>query len=121
MRATLDPEHWLCFGVPASRRADDELPVLLTSPYALMSKHPVHTPVRLAGEDQLRLSGLLWPEARKRWANTAYAAVERVGNGQVILFVCDPFYRGFLEGTGRLLLNALILGPGLGASQPVPW
>ena len=41
--------------------------------------------------------------------------------GQIILFPNDPFFRGYFEGSGRLLLNALILGPGLGASQPVPW
>ncbi len=111
----LDPEHWLCFGLGA------KLPVWISGSYALMSKHPVQTPVRLAKPDELRLSGLLWPEARERWANTAYATVERVGRGQIILFATDPFYRGYMEGTGRLLLNALILGPGLGTSQPVPW
>ena len=33
----------------------------------------------------------------------------------------DPFFRGYYEGSGRLLLNAVILGPGMGASQPNPW
>ena len=54
-------------------------------------------------------------------ARTAYATVERLGNGQVILFAQEPFYRGYWEGTGRLLLNAVILGPGMGTSQPLPW
>ncbi|MCH7720034.1 MAG: hypothetical protein IH988_03465, partial [Planctomycetes bacterium] len=113
--ATLDPEHWLCFGL------GDRLPVLLSGDSAYMSKHPVATPVRLMDEDELRLSGLLWPEARSRWANTAYATIERVGNGQLILFASDPFVRGYLEGSGRLLLNAIILGPGMGTQQPLPW
>ena len=86
-----------------------------------MSKHPVATPVRLADEDAIRLSGLLWPEARGRWANTGYATVESVGRGQIILFASDPFFRGYFEGSGRLLLNAVILGPGMGTSQPLPW
>ena len=86
-----------------------------------MSRHPVATPVRLADVDQLRLSGLFWPEVRQRLANTAYATVERVGRGQVILIAGDPFFRGYYEGSGRLLLNAVILGPGMGTSQPVPW
>ena len=43
------------------------------------------------------------------------------GRGQVILFGSDPFTRGYHEGTGRILLNAILLGPGLGADQPVPW
>ena len=111
----LDREHWLCFGL------GERLPVLLSGQSAYMSKHPVATPVRLTESAHLRLSGLLWTEAKQRSANTAYATVERLGNGQVILFANDPFFRGYYEGTGRLLLNAVILGPGMGASQPNPW
>ena len=113
--ASLDEENWLCFGL------GEKLPVWISGSTALMSKHSVQTPVRLSEAGDLRLSGLLWPEARARHADTAYATVERVGRGQIILFVSDPFYRGYMEGTGRLFLNALILGPGLGTSQPVPW
>ena len=69
----------------------------------------------------MRLSGLLWAGARQRSADIAYATVERLGNGQVILFAADPFFRGYYEGSGRLLLNAVILGPGMGDSQPNPW
>jgi hypothetical protein len=112
---SLDPEHWLCFGL------DDRLPVLLGGSFAYMSRHPVATPVRLMDQEHLRLSGLLWPEARRRWENTAYATVETLGRGQIILFATDPFFRGYYEGTGRLLLNAVLLGPGVGTSAPVPW
>lgn len=120
-RASLDPEHWLTFGLPAYPHTADELPVLISGSSVLMAKYPVATPVRLADEPKVRLAGLMWPEARKRWANSAYATVERVGNGQIILFVTNPIFRGYFEGTGRLLLNALLFGPGLGASQAVPW
>jgi len=113
--ASLDPEHWLCFGL------QDRLPVLIGGDCAYMSRHPVATPVRLLDEPQLRLSGLLWPEARQRWANTAYVTVESVGRGQIILFSGDPFFRGYYEGTGRLLLNAVLLGPGMGTDTPLPW
>ena len=115
MRASLDEDHWLCFGL------GDELAVLRSGSTALMSRPPVATPVRLAPKDRLRLSGLLWPEARRRWADTAYATVERIGHGQVILFADDPFLRGYLEGTGRLLQNAILLGPGAGARAALPW
>jgi hypothetical protein len=113
--ADLDVEHWLCFG------AGDRLPVYISGSDAWMSKRPAATPVRLAPEAQLRLSGLMWPEARERWADTAYATVERIGNGQVILFANDPFYRAYYEGTARLFLNAVMLGPGMGTRQPLPW
>ena len=86
-----------------------------------MSKSPVATPIRLQDAANVRMSGLLWPEARQRIVNSAYATVERKGNGQVILFANDPFHRAYFQGTGRLMLNAVLLGPGLGANQPIPW
>jgi hypothetical protein len=113
--ATLDEEHWLCFGLGA------ELPVLVAGSHVLMSMPPVQTPVRLKDEDSLRLAGLIWPEARERLAHGAWATVERRGNGQVILFASDPFFRAQWEGTGRLLQNAILLGPGLGTNPPLPW
>jgi len=111
----INTEHWLGFGL------DEKLPVMFRGGNAFMSKHPVRTAVRLAGADELRVSGLLWPEARQRIAQTAYATVESVGRGQIILFATDPTYRMWLGGAQRLFLNAVLLGPGMGASQPLPW
>jgi len=121
VRALLNTEHWLCFHASLDRLEPIELPVLIAGSSALVSKPPVNTPARLASAPDLRLSGLLWPEARERWGDTAYATVERVGDGQIILFASDPFFRGYTEGSGRMLLNALFLAPGCGTSQPVPW
>jgi hypothetical protein len=75
----------------------------------------------LAGEEQLRLSGLLWPESRRRLADSSFATVERNGKGQVILFATDPTMRGWFAGQERLFLNAVFLGPGLGTEQSLPW
>ncbi len=111
----LDPEHWLCFGLP------ERLPVMIAESNVYMSRHPAATPLRLAGAADLRLGGLLWPEARARFADSAWATVERVGNGQVVLFAFDPFFRGYWEGSARLLGNAVLLGPGMGAKPPIPW
>lgn len=115
MRVDLNETHWLSFGVGAQAAA------LLYSSYAFMSKNPVETAGRFADADQLRLAGLLWPEARQRWANTAYATREALGSGQVILFAEDPNFRSYFYGTGRMLLNALLLGPGFGSRQAVEW
>ncbi len=132
--AEIDPDHWLTFGLHHNEpSATAYLPVLVSGPQAFLSMRPVATPVRLVddrppaaqstelGGKRLRLSGLLWPESRERWRNTAYATVERIGAGQLILFSDDPMFRGYFEGSGRLLLNAVFLGPGMGTSQPVPW
>jgi len=115
VRLDLNPEHWLTFGSGGHASA------LIYSTRALVAKDPVEVPVRLAEQSQLRLSGLLWPEARERWAKTAFATREWMGKGQIILFAGDPFFRAYFHGTKRLLENAILLGPGLGTQQPVPW
>jgi hypothetical protein len=70
-------------------------------------------------EMRLRMSGLLWPEAADRLANAAYMTRESVGAGQLILFASDPAFRGAALGTSRIFANAITLGPGLGASEPI--
>lgn len=111
----VNTEHWLGFGLRRST------PVMFSGSSAFMSKHPTATVVRLADKDKLRLSGLLWPEAKQRLADTAFATVESMGQGQLILFANDPAYRMWLAAEQRLILNAILLGPGMGTSQPVPW
>jgi hypothetical protein len=114
MRIQPHPKHWLGFG------AGDQIPAMTYTANAFMSKRPVETAARYSDEKTLRISGLIWPEARPGWAHTAWAARERSGNGQIILFAGDPYFRAFTHGTGRMLINAILLGPGMGARQPVP-
>ena len=115
MRLELNPEHWLSFG------AGNRVSAMVGSSDALLGKGSVEVPARFSTQDKLRLSGMLWPEARARWANTAYVTQERSGSGEVILFLDDPFFRAYFHGTKRLLENAILLGPGLGASTSAPW
>jgi len=109
LRAERDRAHWLNGGA----RADD-VPVFLSGSTALLAPGGVAVPLRLAAAGELRLGGLLWPEAESRIADTAWATVESRGSGQVILFADSPVFRGFWHGTARLLANALTLGPGAG-------
>jgi hypothetical protein len=67
----------------------------------------------------LRMSGLLWPEATHRLANSAYVTRESVGRGQIILFATRPTFRAATLGPARMMLNAMIYGPGYGAAQPI--
>ncbi len=115
VRADIDGDHWLTGGV-ASR-----LPVLANNDMALIARDPVRVAARFAASDSLHLSGLLWPEAASRIARTACLTRESLGKGQIILFAIDPTHRRAMPGTERLMLNAVLLGPGLGTSRPAPW
>jgi len=115
LRANLDTEHWLTSGL------GDRVPVILYSEFALLSRPPVESAARLSEADNLRLSGLLWPEARGRWQQTAYLTREGLGKGQIILFAGEPHFRAYFHGSGRLLINAILLGPGFGTRQAEPW
>ena len=131
----VDRLHWMTFGTP------ETLPLLYSEQPPLMTKGRQQAVVRVgalqsdseATEAQtlnwstaprgtavsVRMSGLLWPEAAARIANSAYVTRERVGKGQVILFSGQPNFRGSTRGVGRVWLNALVYGPGLGTSAQV--
>jgi hypothetical protein len=107
LRANLEKEDWLAFGMK------NQVPVMVYTRTALMATKPVKTTARFANDNNLRLSGLLWPEARQRWATTAYATHERKGRGQIILFATDPNMRAYFYGTRKLFVNAIIYGPAM--------
>jgi hypothetical protein len=111
----VDTTQWLTFGLGES------LPVMAYGSYVYLSKPPVETALRFTDEADIRLSGLAWPEARKRWANSAYCTRERKGRGQVILFATYPDLRSYFYGSKRLLVNAILLGPGIGARWSIPY
>jgi hypothetical protein len=115
LKAELEPESWLNFGLGKS------VPVTLYTRHALLAREPVHTAARLADVNDLRVSGLLWPEARERWANTAYLTQERKGRGQIIMFAVDPNQRAYFYGTRQMLVNAVLLGPGFGSRFEGPY
>ena len=62
-------------------------------------------------ERDLCASGLLWPEATRRWEASAALIRERIEAGQVIA-VAGDFKRGSPV-LDRLVLNAAVLGPAL--------
>ena len=72
------------------------------------------------GQDlYMRMSGLVWPEAAQRMSNSAYLTREAKGNGQIIMFANMPNFRGATKGTARLLMNAIVYGPGLRTEQVI--
>jgi hypothetical protein len=115
MRLEIDGNVWMAWGLP------EELPALALARDTLVAEAPVQVAARFADIERLHLGGLLWPETAGRMANTAYVTREAVGRGQVILFLNEPEFRGWTLGTRRLLLNALLLGPGMGTRWSTPW
>lgn len=115
MKINLDTEDWLAFGMKPS------VPVMIYTRDALMAREPVKTVGRLAEANSLRMSGLLWPEARQRWAETAFVTRESKGRGQIVLFAVDPNIRAYCYGSRQLFVNALLLGPGMGSRFDGPY
>ena len=132
--ARADSENWLTFG------AEDVVPVLYGNYPILMTGGNSTAALRIgelipnkdsktktinwsqipSGYDlNVRMSGLVWPEASQRIANSAYLTREKIGKGQIILFSGEPNFRGSARGTNRLWLNAVIYGSGLGTDPIV--
>lgn len=110
----VDVEHWLGYGCRPTE------PALLNTSRAFVTE-TTQVPARFAPAARLRLSGLMWEEARARWGETVYAARDGVGSGQVIVFASIPNFRGYYHGAERMLLNALFIGPGMGSATRVEW
>ena len=145
--ARSDQKHWLTFGTPDNLPIlVSNNPVLMSDgkseavvrlgTYQKMDKNvwqkivtsfkdkPVSRKIGWSSlpdgyELKLRMSGLLWPEASQRIANSAYLTRETKGNGQIILFASQPSFRGSTLATNRLLLNALVYGAGLGTRNVI--
>ncbi len=115
LSADLDAEQWLNFGLSA------RIPVFIENTMPLLAREPVQVAARLAPAAQLRLSGLLWPEARELLAESVYCSREQAGRGQIILFANDPYFRAYFKDTAQMLMNALVLGPGMGTAQQLKW
>ena len=116
LKVDLDQEHWLTSGIRES------IPVMFYSSHAYLAKFPaVQTVGRFAPAAEIRVSGLLWPEARLRLANTSYCTRERAGQGQIIMFAHEPNFRAYFRGSERLLSNAVLYGPGMGAYWTPKW
>lgn len=110
----VDGEQWLGFGCSPT------VPVLLDTDRAYLTQATL-VAGRFAPADRLRLSGLMWEDARARWGESVYAERDARDSGQVIIFATLPDFRGYYYAAERMLLNALILGPGLGTRAHVAW
>ncbi|HEX6134035.1 MAG TPA: M14 metallopeptidase family protein [Longimicrobiales bacterium] len=107
VRASGDTLSPIMAGVPR------EMPLLVFSSRVLTAPDdvaPGEAVVRFAPEDELRVSGYLWPEAPARIGRSPYLWTESVGRGRVIGFAGDPNFRDLWRSQLPLFANAVFLG-----------
>jgi len=106
-RAQIDPEHWLSAGVAPGVNV-------------LVQGSDIYTPLkrgegtnvaRFGSTADLLASGQLWAENRRQLAFKPAVMASDHGRGQIIAFVQDPTFRGYMDGLKVILMNALFRGP----------
>lgn len=104
-RTTMNTRSYLTFGIQSPPF------VLLEGTRSLPSvEHRVDNIVTIATENAL-VSGFVWPESLEQVQGSAFLVSEPVGDGRVITFANDPFFRLFWRGTVPLLFNAVLYSP----------
>lgn len=105
LRARPDRTHWLTLGYE-----QEAIPVIMRSP-ALPLTTDGSNAVVFADSAELVISGFTWPENTARaYAGRAYATVDYIEGGKIILFAEDPIFRLVFDGPAGLLMNAIYLG-----------
>jgi hypothetical protein len=104
----LDRTHWLTSGYQ-----DQRLTVMLDgSTFLALSKEGANVAV-FPSTGPFHRAGFIWPENTERLLrNTAALIVEPTGGGHVVLFANEPLFRAWWHALDRLVLNAIVLGPG---------
>ena len=106
MRSTVDRTTYLTYGIE-----DDELPVLLSSGFFFrFSKDGTNALLfEQKPKNPLTISGFVWEgNTEKLLKGTAYLIDEPTGQGHVILFAEEPFFRGIFRSVTRPFFNSIL-------------
>lgn len=115
-QANLDITHPLGFGY-----TNRELSVYRNhSVFIEPSKNPFNTVIKYSAKPLL--SGYVQSTNLEKIKNSVSLQVSNMGQGRAILFVDDPAFRGYWNGTNKLFFNALFFGshisaPGFDAAE----
>lgn len=103
--AELDITHPLGYGY-----RDEDLPVhkIGTTAFALTGS-PFATPLRYGDDDPI-LSGYASERNREAIAGLGAVHAQRRGSGAVILFADNPYFRAYMLGSSKMLINAVFFG-----------
>ncbi|MDQ3698140.1 MAG: hypothetical protein M3373_08970 [Gemmatimonadota bacterium] len=105
----LDRTHWLTQGYEQPRTT-----VMLDGgTFYKLSKEGANVAV-FPTTGTLHRAGFVWPDNTERLLRgTAFLIVEPLGEGHVVVFTNEPLFRGWWRALDRLVLNAVLLGPGM--------
>jgi hypothetical protein len=102
--ATIDITHPLGFGY-----TNREISVYRnTTVFVEPAKSPFNTVIKYTAKPLL--SGYIHPVNLDRIKNSVSLLVSNAGQGRAVLFVDDPAFRGYWNGTNKLFFNALFFG-----------
>lgn len=100
----LDLSHPLSFGLPRA-----ELPVFKNALMVMqVPEQPFVTVAKYRKGKQL--AGFAAPELVEQISQSAALVAHNYGNGRIIAMTDNPVFRGYFNGSSRLLVNALYLG-----------
>ena len=105
LEAEVDPTHPVAFGY------DDSVPVFRVGTGFYDPSDTPGASVATYAAESPRLSGYISDEQSGQAQGAASIEAHAVGDGQVILFMDNPNFRGFWYGTNGLFLNAVHFGP----------
>jgi len=108
LQAEVDPTHPVAFGY------DDTVPVFRVGTGFYDPSDVPGASVGTYAAESPRLSGYISDEQRAQAEGAASIEAHGVGDGEVILFMDNPNFRGFWYGTNGLFLNAVHFGQILG-------
>ncbi len=113
-RAQLDPRSFLSYGFPAPKEGKIEIAVPISGNTFYQARKAGGSVVTLPDEKVRKLlTGWEFEgETEKLLSNTVWLQDVPVGRGHVVLFTEDPTTRAMWPGLNKLLLNAMLLGPG---------
>ncbi len=110
--AVLDRTHPIAFGF-----GDDHLPVFRSGHQPLAASPNPYENVAVYSAEPL-LAGYVSADNLAKLQGTAAVVATRQGRGAIIRFADDPTFRGYWQGTQRLLANAIFFGPTLQEMPP---
>ncbi|MFT6330985.1 MAG: hypothetical protein ACJAYN_002933 [Bermanella sp.] len=104
-RADVDLSHPLMFGFE-----DDDLPLFKTSNMVMKASNNPFNEVATYQEKSL-VAGYTADELQKLIGKTTAIVAKPLGNGVVIGFVDNIHFRGYWDGTSKLMANSLYMSP----------